>query len=50
MELSLAWMRDEVSTSEVQRRLKTKATCPTIYRMGVAIRQSYREGLLKQAQ
>jgi len=47
LNLSLEWVKGEVSTSEAQKRFGNKSVNATIYRMGIALRQAYRQGLLK---
>jgi hypothetical protein len=47
MKLALAWMRDEVGTGEVCKKLGTKHANVAIHRMAIAIRAAVREGLLK---
>lgn len=50
MDLALQWMRDEVSTSEVQKRVSCKSVNQAVYRMGIAIRQAKRMGMLREAE
>lgn len=47
MALALQWLRDEVSTSYVQKKLGAKQVSQAIYKMAVALRAARRKGLLK---
>ena len=47
MRLALQWMRDEISTSQVQKHLGVKQSSQAIYRLGIALRAAQREGLVK---
>jgi hypothetical protein len=47
IDLALKWMKGDLSTSEAQKRFGNKSVNATIYRMGIALRQAYRQGLLK---
>ena len=48
VELALKWIRQESKTSEVMKRLGVNSVNQTIYTMGVALRQAYQDGILKE--
>jgi len=45
--LAVEWMRDKVTTGEVAVRLGVKQTSQAIYKMGMALREACRDGLIK---
>ena len=48
VDLALKWVRSESRTSEVMAKLGVKSVNQTIYTMGRALRQAYRDGILKE--
>jgi hypothetical protein len=48
VEIALKWMRDEIGMGEASAQMNIHSITNTVYRMGIALRQAYRQGLLKQ--
>jgi hypothetical protein len=46
---AMEWVADRAKTSTVQKKLKYRSVNHTIYCMAIALRQAYRDGLLKDA-
>ena len=47
MEIAIAWVLCEISTSEAQERLGCKRLNLAVYRMGIALRQACRDKVAK---
>lgn len=47
IELSLAWLRDEVSLTQIAKVLEMKGPGNAVSRIAICIREAYRLGLLK---
>lgn len=49
-ELAFAWLRDQVSASQVatayEMKTKSSGTSPAIYRMGLILKEAYRKGFI----
>lgn len=46
MRLAIAWMRDEITTSEAARKLECQQVSQVVYKLGIALREASREGMI----
>lgn len=45
--LAVSWMRGEITTREAKEKLGYTQTSQTVYKMGVALREAWKKGLVK---
>jgi hypothetical protein len=46
LKLAVRWMRGELSNSDVQKELGIRQVSQLGYKMGIALRQAYRDGII----
>ena len=44
--LAVGWMKDSVTTTAAQKQLKCGSISQTIYKLGIALREAARKGMI----